>query len=488
MKILMVASEAVPFAKTGGLADVAGTLPRFLRKLGHDVRLVLPAYRCIDKSAFRQQPGSLCVPMGPIGDLWAAVQEGVIPGSDVPTYLIEYNHYFDRDGLYNEKGGEGFLDNDNRFVFLSRAALQLCHKLNFTPDVIHANDWHTAAVPVLLDTIYRDDPLLRDTASILTIHNMDYQGRFYRGLIDVLGVGFEHFNMHDLEWNGMTNLLKGGLYHATLINAVSKRYAYEIRTPEFGRGLEGVIQDRGRDVWGILNGSDREQWNPECDRHIPANYSEADLSGKSICKRALQREMHLPEWDVPIFGVVSRLVHQKGLDVLADVLDEVFTWDVQMVLLGSGERWLEEKFKEFSRRYPQRFACHIGYSDPLAHRIEAGSDFFVMPSRFEPCGLNQIYSLAYGTPPIVHAVGGLDDTVINFDPQNNRGTGFKLYDLTKRSLTDTLGWANDTWHNNKEALKQMRIRGMRERFSWETAAQTYESMYEAAIQKKRRLA
>ncbi len=493
MKILMVVSEAVPFAKTGGLADVGGTLPRFLRRLGHDVRIVLPHYRAIDLSLghFHRLPGPLKVPMGIIGELSAGVLEGRLPTSradeSVPIYLIEYNQYFDRDGIYNDAGGNGFLDNDNRFVFLSRAALELCKKIDFAPDVVHANDWPTAICPVFLETLYRQDPYLSQTASVLTIHNMNYQGRFYSGLMDVLGVGWMHFNMHGLEWNGMTNLLKGGIYYATLLNAVSPRYAYEITTPEFGCGLEDVIRERSGDLRGILNGVDEIEWNPRCDPHIISTYHPLNLRGKAKCKADLQRSLGLPERDVPLFGVISRLVHQKGLDVLAGVLEQMLQWEVQFVLLGSGEPWAQDFFSQIARRYPERFACRIGYDEALAHRIEAGADFFVMPSRFEPCGLNQLYSLAYGTLPIVHAVGGLDDTVINFDQQNNRGTGFKFYDLTERALLDTLGWATSVWYNHRESFEKMQRRAMTEHFSWSNAALAYAQLYADAIAKKRGL-
>jgi starch synthase len=486
MKVLMVAAEVVPFAKTGGLADVAGVLPKFLHHQGHDTRVVMPLYGSVSRSNLRRIGGPLGVPMGRIGELWCAVWEGRLPESPVPIYFIEYDQYYDRPHPYTEPDGTGYADNDNRFVLLSRAALQLCKMLNWAPDVVHANDWHTAAVPVFLNTHYANDPLLGRAASVLTVHNMQYQGQFYAGLMDVLDIGWHHYNHLGLEHHGQTNLLKGGIYHATLWNAVSPRYAWEIQSPEFGHGLEGVSRNRGMDLRGILNGTDYDDWNPEVDRHLPANYSAEDLSGKAECKAALQAEMGLPvRPDVPLIGIISRLVHQKGIDLLAAVLPEILTWNVQFVLLGSGERWAHEHFARLDREGHPNFACHLGYSNPLAHRIEAACDLYVMPSRFEPCGLNQLYSLRYGTLPVVHAVGGLDDTVSNFDLRRDRGTGFKFSDLNPAAIQGTLGWAVQTYFEQPAAFRRMQVRAMNQRFSWQQAATEYTAMYEAALARKR---
>ena len=486
MKILMVASEAVPFAKTGGLADVAGTLPIYLARLGHDIRVVMPRYQGIDRATLSPSlPGPLGVPMGIIGELWCQVLETTLPGSEVPVHFLDYQHYFDRADLYNDEDAVGFMDNDNRFVFLSRAALQLCNALGWSPDVVHCNDWHTAAAPVFLNTIYAGDPDLGRTASVLTIHNMEYQGEYYPGLMEVLDVGWEHFNHLGLECGDQVNLLKGGIYHATLWNTVSHRYAEEIRTPAFGHGLEGVANDRAWALRGILNGIDYDAWDPANDHHTTAPFSVNDPTGKEACKRALQAEMGLPARDVPLIGIVSRLVHQKGIDLLALALPQILELDVQFVLLGSGEPWAHDHFEALAEETPRRFACHIGYSDPLAHRIEAGCDLYVMPSRFEPCGLNQMYSLRYGTLPIVHAVGGLDDTVDNYDQAKGTGTGFKFDELTPRAIFDTVGWAVHTWYQDRPAFARMQRRAMSRRFAWEDSAREYVAMYAEAIRLKR---
>jgi len=488
MNVLFVASEVMPFAKTGGLADVVGVLPRYMAQLGCEVRVVMPRYYAIDREALGLRPivARLDVPMGPLGTLRAAALEGTLPGSEVPITFIDYERFFGRSSLYTDPAtGGGWADNDNRFAFLSRAALELCRALDLAPDLIHVHDWHSAAIPVMLDTLYRGDPRLGRAATVLTIHNLQHQGVYYPGLMDVLGVGWEHFHPKSLEFWGQVNLLKGGLRYATLLSTVSPRYADEIQTPAFGHGLDGVLRDRRRDLFGILNGCDYDTWDPATDPHIAANYSADDMSGKATCKAALQREMGLPiRPDVPLVAMVSRLVAQKGVDVIAEVLPHLLKRDVQCVILGTGERWTHHYFPALARRHPERFACRIGYDEGLAHRIEAGADLFLMPSRFEPCGLNQMYSLAYGTPPIVTAVGGLDDTVENFDEAAGTGTGFKLWDLHGQALLDTCLWAVRTWRERPEAFAGIVARGMAQRFDWERSAEGYLELYQRAIRRR----
>lgn len=486
LKILMPASECVPFAKAGGLGDVVGALPKYLEKSGHDVRVVMPRYYCIDKNKYRLQklPGILVVPMGVAGEMYCGVYQCVLPGSSVPVYFLEHEGFYGREGLY-EVDNEGFLDNDNRFVFLSKAALELCKMLDFHPDIIHAHDWHTAAIPLLLNTSYLQDPFVGGKPSLLTVHNMQYQGNFYEGLMDVLGVGWEWFNFLNLEKEGEVNLLKGGLYHATLINTVSAGYAREMHTVEYGWGLEGVVRDRSADLFGILNGVDYEEWNPETDPYIPAAYSSRSLSGKKVCKRELQKEMGLPvRDDVPLFGLVSRMVKQKGIDILAEAMPRLMGQDLQIVMLGGGEPWAHFYFGDMMAAYPEKFSVRIGYDNPLAHRIEAGCDFFLMPSAFEPCGLNQMYSLRYGTLPIVRATGGLDDSVANFNEGDLTGTGFKFWDHTAGALFDTVGWALHTWYNRKDAIKRLIVNAMKQRFTWEDSAEKYEALYLLAVARR----
>ena len=487
LNILIVASEAVPFAKTGGLADVAGALPKELKKMGHDVRVVMPRYYNVNRDKYNLQPvgGALGVPMGIIGEMWCGVLEGKIPGTDVPVYFIDHEQYFGRDGLYNDSHGQGFIDNDNRFVFLSQASIKLCHMLNFKPDVFHVNDWHTAAVPILLNTTYKHDPMLWDAASILTIHNMQHQGNFYEGLMDVLGIGWEHFTFLELEKDNQVNLLKGAIYHSNMLTTVSEGYARELHTPEYGWGLEGVIQDRSWAMRGILNGMDYEEWNPETDPHIAATYSENDLSGKAICKQELQKRFGLPQRpDVPVIGIVSRLVRQKGIDIVAEAIYGMLDYDCQFVLLGTGEPWSHFYFGDVAARFPDKFGCYIGYDNALAHQIEAGSDFFLMPSRFEPCGLNQMYSLRYGTLPIVRATGGLEDTIENYNEETGDGTGFKFHDLTSGALYNTVGWALYTYYHRKDAMEKMIKHAMSQRFTWEESANKYVDTYKQAIRQK----
>jgi starch synthase len=488
LTILFAASEAAPYAKEGGLGDVVGGLPKYLARLGHDVRVVIPRYYSVNREKYnlRLLPGTLVVPMGIIGNQYCGVYEGRLPGCDVPVYFLEHEAYYGRPGLY-QQDGQGYMDNDNRFVFLSKAALELCKMLHFTPDVVHAHDWHTGVLPLLLNTSYLHDRFVGDAASLLTLHNMQHQGNFYPGLMEVLGVGWKHFNYLELEKDDQVNLLKGGIYHATLLNTVSEGYAREIQTPEFGWGLEGVVADRRDDLYGILNGVDYEEWNPKSDRFIAANYSARTVKkGKAACKRDLQLAMGLPlRDDVPLFGVVSRMVRQKGTDLLAEAIPRILGMDVQFVMVGNGEPWAHFYFGDIAAQYPEKFACFIGYNEALAHKVEAGSDFFVMPSAFEPCGLNQMYSLAYGTPPVVRATGGLEDSVENFDEAKRTGTGFKFWNHNATALFDTIGWAVYTYFNNPDGLAALRKNGMAQRFTWDDAALKYEELYKLAIKRRR---
>ncbi len=479
LKILIAASEVVPFAKSGGLADVAGALPKALAALGHEVFVVMPCYASIDKELYGLKPleGALGVPMGVMGEAWAGVYEGVLPQSAVKIYFIEHQGFFGRKGLYDEEG-QGYADNDNRFIFFSRAVMQLAKKLHFRPDVIHVNDWHTAPIPVLLNSVYASDDDFKGTGTLLSLHNLQHQGKFYKGAMDVLGVGWEHFNASELEEYDGVNFLKGGIVHADAFNAVSQKYAQEICTPEFGWGLDGLIRDKSYKLYGIVNGVDYEEWSPAVDRLIPSNFDTNDLGGKAVCKAELQQRFGLSvKSAVPLIGFVGRLAEQKGIALIATIIEKLLQLELQIVLLGAGEKWAEHFFSQLASRYPHKFACYIGYDNELAHTIEAGSDLFLMPSLFEPCGLNQIYSLRYGTVPIVRATGGLDDTIENYNSANRSGTGFKFYDATPEALQATVEWAVDTWYHDKEGFKALQHNGMAERFSWHEAAIAYENLY-----------
>ena len=484
-RILMAAAEMAPFAKAGGLGDALCALSGTLAAAGHDVWVVLPRYGSIDGDEFGLQPvASLEVPMGVLGRIPVTVLQGEASPSKARTFFIGYDPYYARRGIYGHDG-DGFTDNDLRFTLLSRAALEIARQMGWRPDVVHAHDWHTAAIPAFLRAIYRDDPVLRNAATLLTIHNMLHQGVFDKSLMDVLGIGWEHFQLHELEFFDKVNLMKGGIVHATLINVVSPTYAQEILQPEFAYGIEGVVRERAADLSGILNGADYGEWNPETDPIIAATYSESDLAGKALCKKDLQRALGLPEKSsAPLFGLVTRLVKQKGVDLLAEALPRILDLDVQFALLGSGEPWSHVFFEELAGARPDKLACRIGFEPTMAHRVIAGCDFFVMPSRFEPCGLTQMYSMRYGSLPVVHATGGLDDTVENFDEAGLGGTGFKFRQPTAGALYDTIGWATCTYYHNEKAMKTLMRRAMSKRFTWEEAARKYEDLYRLAVRRK----
>jgi len=481
LNILFSASEMAPFAKTGGLADVAKALPKALKKLGHNVKVVLPRYYQIDKTKLEHIPGSIGIPMKN-ETLWAGIYKTKYEGVEV--YFIDYERFFGRSGLYDENG-YAYGDNDERFIFFSKAALELAKFLNFKPDIVHSNDWHTATQPILLNTSLRNDDFFKNTASIYTIHNLQHQGVFDKSAFEYLGISWEHFNMFEMEAMGGLNLTKGAIYHADIITTVSKKYAKEIQTPAFGFGLQEHIKAHSYKLYGILNGVDYDEWNPKTDKLIAKNYDIGDLSGKKICKNDLQNIFGLEKKDdVPLIGFVGRFAEQKGISLIASAIEGLLHLDAQYVFLGTGEKWAEGFFSDITAKYPN-FRCYIGYSNELAHKIEAGSDLFLMPSLFEPCGLNQIYSLRYGTLPIVRAVGGLDDTIENYNPFSKEGNGFKFWDATRDALYNTVKWAVDTWKSDKEGIEKMINYAMRQRFSWEKSAKEYEKLYLKALEWKK---
>jgi starch synthase len=483
LKVLFVASECAPFAKTGGLADVVGALPKALRPLGIDVRVAMPLYAGMPWNDLEVLDGFLSVPMW-WGEARARVRVGKLPESDVPLYALEYNRYFDRPYLYGPPA-DGYHDNLERFTFLSRGSLELCKALGFYPDVIHCNDWQAALVPMFINTVEWMQPL-HAAATIYSIHNLAYQGVFDGGGMFITGLGREHYNPGELEHFGAMNLTKGALYHSTLLGTVSPTYAREIQTGAYGCGLDGVLASRSGDLVGILNGIDVDEWNPAVDRHLPARFDVDDISGKAACKAALQKEAGFPvRPDVPVLGVVGRLTPQKGFDVLAHALDRILGWDVQLVLLGTGDPDAERFFAWADAHHGDRFRAWLRFDNGRAHRIEAGSDFFLMPSRFEPCGLNQMYSLRYGTLPIVRATGGLVDTVANYEEHSGGGTGFMFGDLHPDSLANTIGWAVSTWYDRPQHIEAMRRRAMVQDFSWARAARDYRDLYLRAYERRR---
>jgi starch synthase len=476
LKVLFVVSECVPFAKTGGLADVAGALPIALALRGHDVRVVVPRYRVTKAHPAQRLSAPLAVPVGH-GEAWCSVWEARFSRSDARVYLLEHDALYDRAGIYGDAGG-AYGDNLARYTLLSRGALRLAASLGFEPDIVHTHDWQAALAPVYMNTVDAAS-LVASAASILTIHNMGYQGWFPKEELYQTGLGWSEFHARSLEAFDRINLLKGGIYHATLVTTVSPRYAREIQAPEGGEGLDGALRDRDGDVIGILNGIDDEVWNPESDPHIAAPFTAEDLDGKTACKAALQAEIGLPfAPGVPLVGLISRFAHQKGIDVFAGALDDILSLGAQVIVLGSGEAWAEALFSRLSATHP-RFRAFIGMNEALAHRIEAGADIFLMPSRYEPCGLNQLYSQRYGTLPVVRAVGGLDDTV------EHERTGFKFEELDADELAQAVATAVYTYHERPEHFRMMQYHAMTKAVGWGHAAQQYEALYRLATARRR---
>ncbi len=486
-KIAMIASECVPFIKTGGLADVVGGLPMALKRMGHEVIVILPKYSTLSRSRYPIDTAfeSLGVWMGDTLE-WCKVFKTSMPGN-IPVYLVEFEKYFNRFGLYHDAEFNDYADNPRRYAFFTRAALQICKDLPFEADIVHLHDWPTALGAAYLKVWHWNDAILGRTASVLTIHNIGYQGVYPAHHFPYLGLQWMNFVPERLEDHGNINMLKGGIVYADMVTTVSPTYEKETRTPDGGRGMAPYLNNKGSNYVGIVNGVDYTEWNPVNDPLIQANFSADNLEGKKICKQELQKRMLLTQDEtIPIIGIVSRFVDQKGLDVLAQAIEDVVkTMQVQFAILGSGEKHLEQYFGNLPARYPGKIGSYIGYDNQLAHWIEAGSDLFIMPSRYEPCGLNQIYSLKYGTLPIVRATGGLDDTVEQYDERTGGGTGFKFWDLTPVAVYYSIGWAVSTYYDRREHFNQMVRRAMAQSFSWEESAEKYEAVYQRAIQNKR---
>lgn len=482
MKILFLSPEAVPFAKTGGLADVAGALPVALRRMGADVRSVLPYYCDVKDGNFERQLliRDLKVPLGPI-KLSVNVLEA--QGEDgLPVYLIEREDLYDRPHLYGNAMGD-YYDNLERFTVLSHAALLLAERLSFRPHVIHCHDWQTGLVPALLKGPYRRSPFLAGTPSVFTIHNIGYQGIFPEEKFPLTGLSrSETFHPEGIEYWGKFSLLKAGIVYSKAVTTVSPKYSQEIQTPEYGLGMEGILRRRKAFLHGILNGVDYSQWDPAGDEHIATNYSGETLEGKQTCKEALIEEMNLDPglMNRPLLAMVTRLDKQKGLDLFLDILDDVLGLDVGLVILGSGDDEIQEALRDKAVARSRRMGIFVGFSDPLAHRIIAGADLFLIPSRYEPCGLTQMYALRYGTVPVVRATGGLEDTVTSFDPQSGRGNGFKFTAYEPAACLAAIREAVGIYES-PNAWNALRANGMREDFSWARSARRYLELYESLL-------
>lgn len=485
MKILMVSAEAVPFAKTGGLADAVSAMAIALSRLGHDVRIVLPRYYRIDRRNLTPLPGPLGIAAGQT-EAWAGLYMTEMPGCpEVTVYFIDHEQAFGRDGIYGTKSETDFHDNPYRFALLCHGAFQICRRLGWYPDIVHAHDWSAGLVPVILKHVVRNGPF-ENTASVLTIHNLGYQGQYGKDSFPALGIDWGLYYGAGLEHSGGINLLQGGVSSADMITTVSPTYAREIQTKEGGFGMDGLLRVRGDVVRGILNGADLKAWNPKTDKLIPANFDEKSLANKAACKTALQKRLGLPvRSDVPVIGIITRLVDQKGIaEIFAPSYGCMYRMcsqiDLQFAVLGSGEKWCEDEIRNLQSKLPNMRA-YVGYDDQLSHLIEAGSDFFLMPSKYEPCGLNQMYSLLYGTLPIVRRTGGLADTVENYNEHTGEGTGFMFDSLTPDAVFNTTGWAVYAYYNRKEHIKKMQERGMKKDFSWERSAKAYERVYTEAL-------
>ena len=475
MRILFAASEGLPFCKTGGLADVIEALPKALVAQGHDVAVVLPRYRNMPIKNVMIK--SMTVPMG-TALRFPAIADGGRQGG-VQYFFVDDPEYFDRDQLYGV-AGKDYPDNAERFAEFARASIEVTKQL-WLPEVIHCHDWQSALVPVLLRTSYQADPQLSGVPVILTIHNIGYHGLFKRDVLARLGLPETLFSIDGLEFFGHVNFLKGGLIFADYLTTVSRKYAEEIQTTEYGHGLDGVVRTRADRLVGILNGVDYSVWNPEVDSLIAARYSAKDLSGKLVCKRDLLAQFQLPEENLqrPLIGIVSRFADQKGFDLLAQISELLMEEDLAIVALGAGEAKHERIFRELAKQFPKRLAVKIAYDNVLAHKIEAGADIFLMPSRYEPCGLNQIYSLRYGTVPVVRATGGLDDTIEPFDRATGRGTGFKFSEYTGEALLGALREALAVYAD-KTLWRRVQTNGMAKDFSWNASALEYGRLYDVA--------
>jgi starch synthase len=479
MRIVFAASECVPFSKTGGLADVVGALPRALAALGHEVSVFLPRYKQTKLAQAQTVVRSITVPFDDEYRFCSVLDGGKQSG--VQFYFIEYPPFFEREALYGTPTGD-YPDNAERFSLYSRAVLE-ASKIIGIPDVFHCHDWQSAQIPILLRSVYANDPALRNAPVVFTIHNMGYQGVFPPDTLPLLMLPWDLFTMDKLEFYGKVNFLKGALVFSDFITTVSKKYSQEIQTAEYGFGLEGVLRNRAGTVTGILNGVDYSEWSPETDKYIVARYSSEDLSGKQLCKKDLMEQFGVANADLslPVIGIVSRFAAQKGFDLIAQVADRLARENMIVVALGAGDKEYEELFLRLNKIYPQKFAVKVAYDNAIAHKIEAGTDMFLMPSRYEPCGLNQIYSLKYGTIPIVRATGGLDDTIEPFDPKTGKGTGFKFSEYSGEALLQTIRAALAAFEDKPSWQKLMR-NGMAKDFSWNASAKEYVRVYERVRQ------
>jgi starch synthase len=475
MKIAMLASEVTPYAKTGGLADVAGALPKYLARLGADVRLFMPFYREV-----RVKDLPLGKALDKIEIDWNGGRESFSvlehKADGFSAYFIVHGGYYDRDHLYGTPAGDD-PDNGERFAFFAKAALESLKAMGFKPDIVHAHDWQAASVFAYLKHPYAGDPFFRSTRTLFTIHNLAYQGLFEKEILAKVGLPESLFNMNDMEFFGKVNYLKAGILYATAVNTVSPRYSREIQTPEFGCGLDGLLRFRSGVLSGILNGVDYADWDPATDRRLPARFSPADLAGKARSKAALLEMFGLPAGgNAPVAGMVTRLAGQKGLDIVCQALAEIFRLGVTVIILGTGDQKIQDFLKESQLEFPRQLGLKIAFDENIAHTIYGGSDMFLIPSRYEPCGLTQMYALKYGTIPVVRATGGLDDSIQEFDAKALAGNGFKFTEAEPEALLGALSRALDVF-SRKDLWTALMRNGMGADFSWTRSAGEYLALY-----------
>jgi starch synthase len=476
MKVAFLASEVIPYAKTGGLADVAGALPKFLAGLGADVRVFMPLYRDVRKKGLPLEPviEKAALRMGG-RDLSYAVFAHRAEG--VTHLFVDRPEFFDRDQLYGTPAGD-YPDNAERFAFFSRASLEAMKALDFRPEIVHGHDWQAALAFAYLKFVYADDPFFGRTRSLFTIHNLAYQGLFDREALASIDLPGSLFNMNDLEYFGRVNALKAGILYSTAVTTVSPRYSREIQTPEFGCGLDGLLRSRAGVLHGILNGVDYKDWDPATDRLIPRSFGPGDLAGKKACREELGRMfgLDLPA-SRPLAGMVTRLAGQKGLDIVCEAIDRLLELDLALVILGTGEQKIQDVLAAAQMRHPARFGLKIAFDERIAHTIYAGSDLFLIPSRYEPCGLTQMYAMKYGTVPVVRATGGLDDSVEEFDQAAGSGNGFKFAEAAPEPLLEATARAVSAFGRPDDWQVLLR-NAMAADFSWERSARTYLALYE----------
>ncbi|HEX9860640.1 MAG TPA: glycogen synthase GlgA [Nitrospirota bacterium] len=478
MKIAIVSPEVVPFAKTGGLADVAGALPKALARLGHEVVVVMPLYKAVDrvKHGLGNTGKTTSVRIDDRA-VTAVVYEAPL-GGNVKAYFIDKPDYYGRDQLYGTQAGD-YPDNAERFIFFSKTVPEALKAVGFSPDVVHLNDWQSALVALYIKESYKGDPFFANTASVYTVHNLGYQGQFWAADMHLTGLGWEHFTPDGIEFYGDINLMKAGLVHADVISTVSKTYSREIRTGEYGHGMEGVLTMRKGDLYGIVNGIDYEEWDPEKDKDIYQTFGKGGVTGKLANKKGLKKSLGLSAGKKPLFGIITRLAGQKGLDILSESIPAMLKVGVQLVVLGTGEKKYHEILTKLAKKHPKQVSVTLGFDATLARRIYAGSDVFMMPSRYEPCGLGQLISLRYGAVPLVRKTGGLADTVRNYSPKTGAGNGFVFTGYSSRAFMMAVKAAAGTFQDAR-AWKKLVAAGMAEDHSWEQSAREYVKLYAKA--------